>query len=98
MKWKQAIENFIHDFRAKKKEDDITVSKERYQKTLEVARYMSQFDVEKVELKKSPLGGWMCTFDGEDPTETDHSEEDSFGMDNLGFITETRISQQRISD
>ena len=95
MKWQQAIINLIHDFRTKKEDE---ISKERHQMTLEVARYMKQFDVEKVELKKSPLGGWLCTFEGEDPTETDDSEEDH-GMDDLDVVTETcRTSQQRHSD
>mmetsp|Transcript_3498 Transcript_3498/g.6692 ORF Transcript_3498/g.6692 Transcript_3498/m.6692 type:complete len:96 (-) Transcript_3498:1488-1775(-) len=95
MKWKHAITNLIPDFRGKKEEDDL--SKERHQRTLEVARYMRQFDVEKVELKKSPLGGWMCTFEEEDPTESEHSEEEH-GLDDLGFVTDPRVSQHPHSD
>ena len=93
MKWQQAITKLVHDFRAKREGE---TSKERHQRTLEVARYMRQFDVEKVELKKSPLGGWMVTFEEDDPTETDHSEE--HGLDDLGLPEEAMIREQRHSD
>lgn len=46
------------------------------EETLRVARYLGHFDVDKVQLKRSPLGGWVCTFDDEDPTETDNEDSD----------------------
>lgn len=56
--------------------------------TLRVTRYLGHFDVDKVQLKKSPLGGWTCTFDDEDPTEndTEHSGSGWDGVDDVGIV------------
>jgi hypothetical protein len=41
-------------------------------------KYLQEFDVNKIELRRSPLGGWICAFlDDDDPTET----EGSWGKD-----------------
>ena len=40
-----------------------------------VGPYLQHFDVQKVSLKKSPTGGWLCTFEDMDPTDTDDKDE-----------------------
>lgn len=95
MKWKEAITNIIHDIRVRTKED--AICKERRQRTEEVARYMRRFDVDKVELKKSPLGGWMCTFEEDDPTESDHFDE-LYDLDETEFKDDKIDREQQRSD
>ena len=45
------------------------------QMALQLSQYLDHLDVDKMNITKSPLGGWLCTFNMDEPAETEHSDE-----------------------
>ena len=65
------------------------------QKMQAMGPYLQHFDVDKVALKRSPMGGWLITFDDVDPTESsDHLHDDSFVTEAGDNAVVPRLSRQ----
>lgn len=83
MRLMQAVEKFRVGWRSRKETRRGT---ETDQKLQLMGPYLQHFNVDKVALKKSPMGGWLITFEDLDPTEQDNLNEnlETIDINNAG--------------
>ena len=90
MRLMQAVEKFRAEWRSRKETKRRT--DEADHKLQLMGPYLQHFKVDKVALKKSPMGGWLITFEDLDPTEQDNLNE------NLETIDLNAESHENSSD